>query len=400
MAARTQEGVDAMLYRKLGRTDLNVSILGFGAMRLPIAGGSKRSIDRFNPNNTIDEEEAAAMVRYAIEHGVNYFDTAYPYHGGKSETFLGNALKGHRDRVLLATKLPPPRVQTQEDCERLLDEQLKKLDTGYLDVYLLHGLDRPRWAQMKDIRVFEFLDRIRRDGRVRHVGFSFHDELRLFKDIVDCYDWAVCQIQYNFFDEHYQAGREGLAYAASKGLGVVVMEPLRGGKLTERVPEEITAIWNSAERKRSPAAWALRWVWNQPEVSTLLSGMSSMAQMKENIEIAEDGTPNALTTDDLSVVRAAKDAYKTMLKVECTGCGYCMPCDTGVNIPLNLNLYNDHFMFKDPEMNFFFYNDLLLPEQKASSCIVCKACEDRCPQHLAISDILQEVHETLSRRKN
>ena len=388
-----------MLYRKLGKTDCTVSVLGFGCMRLPIRNGSDSGVDRFNPNMAIDEELATQMVRYAIDRGVNYFDTAYPYHGGKSETFLGKALKGYRQRVLLATKLPPWLAKKREDFDRLLDEQLKKLDTNYLDVYLLHGLGRQRWAEMKELKALDFLDRIRADGRARYVGFSFHDDVRVFKEIVDGYDWAICQIQYNYFDEHYQAGREGLTYAASKGLGVVVMEPLRGGKLTERIPGEVQAIWDSAEKKRSPAEWALRWVWNHPEVSTALSGMTLMSQVKENIGLADGGHPDSLSPQELSLIHRVKEMYKKMLTVDCTGCAYCMPCETNVNIPLNFTLYNDTFMFKDPEMNVLLYNEMLPPEQRASNCAECGECEELCPQHIKIMDELKNVHKRLFQQK-
>jgi hypothetical protein len=278
----------------------------------------------------------------------------------------------------------------------VLDEQLKKLDTTYLDVYLLHGLERQRWAEMKGLGALDFLDRIRADGRARYVGFSFHDDVRLFKEIVDSYDWTLCQVQYNYFDEHYQAGKEGIVYAASKGLGVVVMEPLRGGKLTERIPAEIQAIWGSAEKKRSPAEWALRWVWNHREVSTALSGMTLMDQVKENISLADDGYPDSLSEGELSLIRRVTETYRKMLKVGCTGCAYCMPCKTGVNIPLNFQLYNDTFMFKDPEMNVLLYNHMFSPEQRASNCSECGECEEACPQHIKVIDELKTIHKTLS----
>ena len=388
-----------MLYRKLGKSDCNVSILGFGCMRLPMRSGSNSVVDRFDPNNAIDEELATQMVQYAIDRGVNYFDTAYPYHNGKSETILGKALKGYRDKVMLATKLPTWLAKKREDFDRLLDEQLKKLDTNYLDVYLLHGLGRQRWAEMKELKVLDFLDRIRADGRARYVGFSFHDDVRIFKEIVDGYEWTLCQIQYNYFDEHYQAGKEGLTYAASRGLGVVVMEPLRGGKLTERIPNEVQVLWDSAEKKRTPAEWALRWVWNHPEVSTALSGMSAMNQVKENIKLANDGEPNSLSREELSIIDQVKETYKRMLKIDCTGCAYCIPCETGVNIPLNFTLYNDTFMFKDPEMNVLFYNEMLAPEQRASNCAECGECEEHCPQHIKIMNELKTVHQELFPQK-
>ncbi len=386
-----------MLYRKLGQTDCTVSILGFGCMRLPIVGGAKSASDVFDPNRLIDEEEATKMIRYAFDHGVNYFDTAYPYHSGKSEIVLGKAIKGIRDKIMLATKLPTWVVNKQEDPDRLLDEQLQKLGTDHLDVYLLHGIDRQSWVKLKELKVLRFLDQVRARGLARFVGFSFHDEVAVFKEIVDSYDWTLCQIQYNYFDEHYQAGKEGLTYAASKGLGVVVMEPLRGGKLTERMPEEVRALLESAEEKRTPAGWGLRWVWNHLEVSTALSGMSSMAQVKENIQLADQGRPNSLSIRELSLIDHVKKVYEGLLKIHCTSCAYCMPCKTGVNIPGNFSLYNDLFMFKDAENIARIYNQLLSPERRASNCTECAECEEHCPQHLKIMEGLKAVHQALSR---
>ncbi|HMK53011.1 MAG TPA: aldo/keto reductase, partial [Thermodesulfobacteriota bacterium] len=296
-----------MLYRKLGKTNLSVSILGFGCMRLPILNGSGSSADIFDPNKAINEEETTKMIQYAIEHGVNYFDTAYPYHGGKSEPLLGKAVKEYRNKVMIATKLPVWLVKEEKDFSKFLDEQIKRLETDYLDVYLLHGLNQEVWSKMRQLKVFEFLDQIRADGRVRHVGFSFHDEVKIFKEIVDSYDWELCQIQYNFFDENYQAGKQGLIYAASKRLGVVVMEPLRGGKLTDRIPGEVQAIWESAQERRTPAEWALRWVWNHSEVSTALSGVSTMEQTIENIRAADEGKPNSLSDKELSMIARVRE---------------------------------------------------------------------------------------------
>jgi predicted aldo/keto reductase-like oxidoreductase len=388
-----------MLYRKLGKTNLNVSILGFGCMRLPIQNGSGSGTDIFDPNKAINEEEAKKMIRYAIGEGVNYFDTAYPYHSGKSEPLLGKSLNGYRDKVMIATKLPVWLVKEKKDFEKFLDEQLKRLETNYLDVYLLHGLNRQVWPSMLQLKVFEFLNQIQADGRVRHVGFSFHDDVKIFKEIVDSYDWKLCQIQYNFFDENHQAGKEGLTYAASKGLGVVVMEPLRGGKLADRMPGEIQAIWESAEKKKTPAEWALRWVWNHPEVSTALSGVSTMGQIVENVRVANEGTANSLSDKELSIIGQVKEAYRRMLKIDCTGCAYCMPCETGVNIPINFSLYNDLFMFKDAEINLLIYNEMLSPEQRASACTECGKCEEQCPQHLQIQEELKVVHRALFRQK-
>jgi predicted aldo/keto reductase-like oxidoreductase len=249
---------------------------------------------------------------------------------------------------------------------------------------------------MKELGVLKFLDQIQADGRVRYVGFSFHDDVRIFKEVVDSYDWMLCQIQYNYYDEHYQAGREGLIYAVSKGLGVVVMEPLRGGKLTDPMPDQIQAIWDSARVKRTPAEWGLRWVWNHPEVSTVLSGMSSMSQVIENIRVADDGHPNSLSREELAIIDQVKKTYKTMLKIDCTGCAYCMPCKTGVNIPANFSMYNDMFVFKTfAKMSAMSYNRFLSPEQKASNCAECGECEEKCPQHIKIKDNLKTVHQSL-----
>jgi uncharacterized protein len=383
-----------MLYRRLGKSDCEVSVLGFGCMRLPMLG-STRAVDRFDPNKTVDEEEATRMIHCAIDHGINYFDTAYVYHGGKSETLLGKALKAHRDGVMIATKLPTWLAQTADDFDRFLDEQLNKLETEYIDLYLLHGLNRAVWQKMMEMDVLGFLDKTLSDGRVRYAGFSFHDDVKIFKEIIDSYQWTFCQIQYNYFDENYQAGREGLEYAAAKGIGVVVMEPLRGGKLTDKIPEEIQALWDSGKTRRTPAEWALKWVWDHEEVSIALSGMSSMSQLVENIKIAEDAYAGSLSEKELKLIRKVRESYRRMLKIDCTGCAYCMPCPSGVNIPLNLSLYNDMFMFKDSEVNVLLYNHMLSPEQRASNCSECGECEEQCPQHINLREELKNVHKRL-----
>ena len=385
-----------MLYRKLGKTGREVSVLGFGCMRLPLKHGLEKATDVFDATKPIDEDQATAMIHHAVEQGVNYFDTAYPYHGGQSEAFLGKALSGYRDRVMVATKSPIWLVQTTADFDRFLDEQLGKLGTSYVDFYLLHSLGRQSWVRMKELGALPFLDEVLRDGRARYAGFSFHDEVKVFKEIVDGYDWAMCQIQYNYFDEHYQAGREGLQYAAGKGLGVVVMEPLRGGKLTGTIPAEVRALWDSAAARRTPAEWALRWVWNHPEVSTALSGVSARAQIEENIRIADKGAPNSLTPADLELINRVTQTYRSMVKVDCTGCAYCVPCPNGVDIPLNFSLYNDTFMFKDSEIAYMIYAHFTAPEQRASNCAECGECEEHCPQHLEIREELKKVHARLS----
>ena len=388
-----------MLYRKLGRTGIEVSVLGLGCMRFPlrnVSGGVPTSLEQ---NKEIDEEQAIEMIRHAIVHGINYFDTAYPYHGGKSEPLLGKAVKGHREKIMIVTKLPVWLVQKEDDFERYFNEQMERLDTDYFDVYLIHGLDRKLWERVRELRLLDALERVLAARRVRHVGFSFHDNVRIFKQIVDGYDWAICQIQYNYFDRNYQAGREGLEYAASKGLGVVVMEPLRGGKLTNKIPDQVQKIWDLSVPKRTPVEWALRWIWNHSEVSTLLSGMSSMSQLKENIKIANDVRPFLLSTKDLELIDRVTEIYRKMRVVDCTACSYCMPCPQGVNIPLNFTLYNDTSVFEALGNAAMRYNEMLSPEQRASECAACGECEERCPQHIPIIEELKKVHARLGREK-
>jgi uncharacterized protein len=386
-----------MLYRKLGKTGIDVSALGFGCMRLPLVGGIKKSTDVFDASNPIDEGLAIEMFETAIAAGVNYFDTAYPYHGGLSEKFLGRALKPHRDKIMLATKFPTWFAQTESDFDKFMNEQLERLQTSYFDFYLIHGLNRVLWDKMKKMNVFAFIERILKDGRARHIGFSYHDDAALFKEIVDAYDWSMCLLQYNYYDENEQAGRAGLEYAAAKGMGIVVMEPLRGGKLAAGVPERAMRIWDGAEKKRTPAEWAMRWVWNHPQVTSALSGMNSPAQLAENLAVANDALPGALTASELELYPKVKAVYRELMKVNCTGCAYCVPCPNNVDIPQNFSLYNDTFMFSDAETSYMIYNNFVPPEARASNCTECGQCEEHCPQQIKIMDELKNVHARLAR---
>ncbi len=373
-----------MLYRTMPKVKEQLSILGMGCMRLP-------QIDQNDPQ-TIDEARAIEIVRHAIDQGVNYVDTAYTYHNGESERFLKRALSnGYREKVQLATKLPSWLIQTDEDPDRYLNEQLERLGTDRIDFYLLHGLKRDRWETLKRVRYERFLERALRDGKIRYAGFSFHGDRSIFKEIVDEYDWTFCQIQYNYLDEQFQAGKEGLEYAFHKKIGVIIMEPLRGGKITGQIPETIMSLWNEAAQQRTPAEWGLRWVWNHPEVSVVLSGMSTLDQLKENLRTAEQGEPHSLTQEELRLIEQVKAEYNRRIKVNCTNCGYCLPCPNNVNIPDCFSRYNNGFMFDNLEETKKNYL-LLVPEaQRASQCIACGECESKCPQQLPIRDLLRDV---------
>jgi uncharacterized protein len=386
-----------MRYRKMGKTNVDVSILGFGAMRLPMKGNPS-PMASFDPNTPIDEEAAMKMVHHALEQGVNYFDTAYGYHGGQSEPFVGKALKEHRKKVMIATKLPVWNIQTSGDFEKILTEQLGKLGTDYLDFYLVHGLDGNQWKRMKELGVLEFMNGLRSSGKIRFAGFSFHDDVKTFKGIVDAFNWDMCQIQYNFYDENYQAGKEGLQYAASRGIGIVAMEPLRGGKLVEKIPPTVQNLWDSASVKRSPVEWAMRWVWSHKDVATTLTGSSTLAQLTEHTQMLKQPTIDSLSPDDFALIAKVRDEYRKLLKIDCTGCGYCMPCPNGVDIPRNLQLYNDYYLFTGAEFNSIFYNKFFTPEQRASGCSECLICMEKCPQKINIPEELKEVHKLLGEK--
>lgn len=369
-----------MLYRKMNKTDRKLSILGFGCMRLP-------QTDDF----IIDETKATPIVRYAIDRGVNYIDTAYAYHNGQSEPFLGRALSdGYRERVNLATKMPVQDIRSRKDMDRILDEQLQRLKTDHIDFYLLHGLSRSSWNDMLDLNVGEFLDGAIADGRIRYAGFSFQDNLQAFKEIVDAYPWTLAQIQYNYMDEGYQAGTGGLNYAAEKGLGIVIMEPLRGGVLA-RQTAETKKIWASGGKSRTAAEWSLRWLWNRPEITVVLSGMSTMQQVKDNSGYANNGAPSSLTDDDLALYEQIKTFYRSRLKIPCTKCRYCQPCMVGVDIPECLSAYNDAFIFEDTPGAKHSYDAFTASGGDASQCQECGVCESLCPQHIVIRDRLKDV---------
>ena len=381
-----------MKYRKFGKLDWKVSALGFGAMRFPVIN---------EDHSKINEPEAIKMMRYAIDHGVNYIDSAYFYHRGSSEVLVGKALQdGYREKVRVATKLPCLDVHAPEDFDRLLNEQLKRLHDKKVDFYLLHGLNKVDWTKMRDLGVLKWAEGAMKDGRIGHLGFSFHDTYDVFQEIVDAYDnWTLCQIQYNYMDEETQAGTRGLKYAHKKGLAVVVMEPIRGGRLA-KPPERVAKIWASAPVQRTPAEWALRWVWNHPEVTLALSGMSNMQQVVENVGYAEHSQSHNLTADELALIGRARDAYLSLTAVACTGCRYCMPCPNDVDIPRCFEFYNEALIYNTAAEQRKWYNSQgMNKENLADMCIKCDQCLEKCPQKLPISELLEKAHEFLTTKE-
>jgi predicted aldo/keto reductase-like oxidoreductase len=374
-----------MKYRKMPKTGDELSALGFGCMRLPMGEDGK-----------VDTDEAVKVIRRGIDGGINYVDTAWPYHDGDGELYLAKALKdGYREKVFLATKLPVWLAEKPKDMDDFLDRQLERLETDHIDYYLVHALNEARWRHAESIKVGDFLDRAKRAGKIKNAGFSFHDGLDLFETILNAYDWDFCQIQYNFIDRNYQAGEKGLKAAAKKGLGVIVMEPLRGGALVRTVPEDVARIWRENAPGRSPAQWGLRWLWDQPEVSVVLSGMSSMEQVEDNLEAAEQGYPENLTETERAAVDKAARIYMDRMAVDCTGCRYCMPCPAGVKIPECFAQYNKVTMLDDLAGAKQFYGVFTKDGGKASQCVECGKCETACPQNIPIRKALKEVVQLL-----
>ena len=375
-----------MQYRYFTKDRLKVSQLGFGCMRFPTLGGDSSKIDKIL---------ATKMLHHAIDNGVNYIDTAYPYHQGNSEAFVGEALKGgYREKIYLATKLPVWLTETYEDFEKYLDEQLERLQTEYIDFYLLHALSEKTWNRIYELKVLDFLDEAKRKGKIKYAGFSFHDELNVFKNIVDSYPWDFCQIQLNYMDRNYQAGVEGMRYAKNKDISMVIMEPIKGGKLSN-APDEILEIWNRSQIKRTPAEWALNWIFNHEEVSVVLSGMSTMEHVEQNIETASKAKANSLTQEEIALIDEVTDYYKKRIKVGCTGCEYCLPCPQNVAIPSIFEMYNNVYVYGTEKESRTAYNRLIEAKKDASQCVKCGACQQACPQHLEIIQFLKDADKVL-----
>lgn len=373
-----------MKYRK-DKYGTQLSQLGYGCMRFSKKGSS------------IDFEKTEKEIVYAIEHGINYFDTAYIYPG--SEECLGKILEKNqcREKVYIATKLPQYIMRSSQAIEKTFQEELSRLRTTYIDYYLMHMFtDYSEWENLKTLGIEEWITNHKKDGSIRNVGFSFHGDTDTFLKILEAYDWDFCQIQYNYLDEHSQAGRRGLERAQEKGIPVMIMEPLRGGKLV-RLPEKAKQLLESSERKLTPAELGFRWLWNQPGVTCVLSGMNSLEMVEENIRIASDAEVDSLSKDDLEMVEKVKQIIKEKEKVGCTGCRYCMPCPKGVDIPGNFHYYNLMYLENKQATRFEFARNVGLRKEPgfASQCIQCGKCEQHCPQHIAIREKLKEADRAL-----
>lgn len=372
-----------MIYRKFIKGDILISQLGFGAMRFPT----------IESEEDIDIKKSYEMLDYAIENGVNYIDTAYPYHGGMSEIFLGDYFekRGVREKIYLATKMPVWKIEKYEDFDFYFNVQLNRLKTNYIDFYLLHSLWKNSWEKVKNLGVLDWLIKKKKEGKIRFFGFSFHDEFEVFKDIIDYYDWDFCQIQLNYMDINYQAGEKGLSYAYCKGIQVIIMEPNKGGKLASP-PTSVLKVFESYKIKRTPVEWALSFLLNKKEILTVLSGMSSMDQVKENILIASKYNTNSLSEEDLKVIIKARNEWFNLKTIDCTKCKYCLPCPYGVNIPENFEIYNNLIMYGDIKEAFWEY-EYLKEEERASNCRECGECEEKCPQNLPIRELLREIRD-------
>jgi len=411
--------VKTMKYRKMGSLGWDVSALGFGAMRLP--EDKVKDEKKGEKKSSIKEDEAIEMIRYAIDNGVNYIDTAYPYHGGESEVLVGKALQdGYREKVHLTTKLPMWMVKKTEDFDTFLNQQVERLQTNP-DIYLFHGLNKAGAEKIKNLNLFEKMEQAKAKGLFKYIGFSFHDNFEVFKEIIDMYDWDCCQIQYNYLDIEFQAGTAGLKYAKSKDIAVIIMEPIKGGKLA--IPEdkldlypEIKKALELSKIKRNTPDWALQFVWNHPEVSVVLSGMSTMQQVVENVDSANKSEINILTEDELATISELREAYGKYNVAPCTSCGYCVPCPNGVSIPFVLGLLNDlaYRGESGKERITSYYNYLVktqedIEERKSKGekfggaailCIQCGECLDKCPQQIEIPDFMEKANEIFENGKN
>ncbi|WDV45186.1 aldo/keto reductase [Clostridiaceae bacterium M8S5] len=380
-----------MQYRKLVKGGEKLSVLGYGCMRFP------------SKNGRIDIKKSEEQMLYAFENGVNYYDTAYPYHGGKSEVILGKFINKYnlRDKIYIADKLPAYLVNKPIQIEKYFNTQLKRLNTDYIDYYLMHMLDSLQsWQKLKKFGIIDFIKEKKKNGQIKHIGFSFHGRPEEFIKILEDYDWEFCQIQFNYLDEYNQAGLAGLKKAYEKGIGVVIMEPLRGGNLASKAPDKVKEKFADYSEKRSPAFWGLRWIWNHKEVGVVLSGMNVDEHIKENIKVANLTTPDSMSVDEIKIIDEVKEIYKKLMKVPCTGCNYCMPCPFGVDIPGAFSDYNSKYFFGKSRITQFQYISRVVGfgggnKSGADLCTECGKCEKHCPQNIQIRKELKSAHKEL-----
>ena len=372
-----------MQYRTFKKLDREVSLLGMGTMRLPET-----------EDGQINEPEAIDIIRSAIDAGINYVDTAFGYHNGQSEGLVGKALKdGYREKVLLADKMPIWLAKDEEHMKEMFQTQLERLDTDYIDMYLVHSVNKPNWKRIKKLNLMPFLEEMKAAGKIKHIGFSFHDSYELFEEVLDSYPWEFCQIQLNYMDKDIQAGVKGLKLAAEKGLSVIIMEPLKGGKLTTGIPPTVQELWNNAPVKRTPAEWGFKWLANMPEVTLILSGMSSGEQLQQNIATVSAADLNVLSDEERELIDKVSDEYNRLIKYSCTGCEYCLPCPQKLKIPDLIDTLNEWNIYGQNPATKMEYIEWVPEGRHASDCISCKACEKKCPQGLPIAQIMKETSE-------
>lgn len=372
-----------MQYRSFGVQGFDTSIIGLGTMRLPLlADGTAKDID---------EERAIRLIRKAVDMGVNYIDTAFPYHGGMSEVVVGKALRsGYRDRVTLVDKCPVWLVESYEDFEKYLDMQLERLQTDHLDVYLLHALNLESWKRIEALGALDFLETQKAKGKIRAAGFSFHDSKANFNEIIQAHRWDMTLIQMNYMDEFEQATLEGLALAGELGIPVVIMEPLKGGLLAT-APEDIAEIMEECRPDWTPVEWSFRWLAHRPEVKVILSGMSSEEQLFENVHIGDRLQPLNFKEEDFNTIERIRNIYNSRIQVACTQCGYCMPCPSGVKIPDIFECYNLAHVYENKENVMKLYRQMVKAEQSPTRCTACGACKTACPQQIDIPKVLEQA---------
>lgn len=367
-----------MEYRRMEKIDAKVSLLGFGCMRFPTDAEGK-----------IEETEALKMIDMAYQAGVNYYDTAYPYHGGASEGFVGKALARYpRESYYLATKLPMWEIKTIEDCQRIFDLQLERLQKDYVDFYLLHALNKERWNQIKELDILSWCEKLRAEGKIRYIGFSFHDDYEVFKDIVTGYDWDFCQIQLNYMDKDTQATTKGVELAESLGIPMVIMEPIKGGSLAN-LPEDITKMFRAADAEASTSSWALRYVGSFDNVKVILSGMSALEHVEDNLKTFTNF--KVLSDKEQQLVEDVANALHARVQNGCTACGYCMPCPAGVNIPGCFGVWNKYHVYQNVNGTKWSWTNEIPDDAKAKNCIKCGKCEKVCPQKISIRADLERV---------